>query len=61
MMVASLMSVSHGIIRPSSGDGDENVDSEFQALLAKRAAKRTRHDYDRYIDIPNNHVNSTFG
>ena len=35
-------------------DSDEDEDAEFQALLAKRSAQRTRHDYDRFVDAPNN-------
>lgn len=61
-VISSSMSVSHGTKRSASGDSDEDEDPEFQALLAKRAAKRTRHDYDRYVDIPNNpDIKSTLG
>ena len=45
-------SSSHGTKR--SAPDDEDDDYEFQAMLAKRAAKRARiHDFDRYIAIPN--------
>ena len=35
-------------------DDDDDDDYEFQAMLAKRAAIRARiHDFDRYINVPN--------
>ena len=38
----------------SAPDDDDDDDYEFQAMLAKRAAIRARiHDFDRYINVPN--------
>ena len=60
--IASSISASNGIKRSAPEDDDEDLDSEFQALLAKRAAKHSRHDYDRYVDILNNpDIKSTLG
>ena len=43
---------SHGSKRPASDDIDD--DDEFQAMLARRAAKRScTDDYQRYMSIPN--------
>ena len=38
----------------SAPDDDDDDDYEFHAMLAKRAAIRARiHDFDRYINVPN--------
>jgi hypothetical protein len=46
----TVAATSRGLKRPA----DDNDDDEFEALLAKRAAKRFRgDDHKRYMDIPN--------